>query len=100
MKVLLIVLGAPIWLSLLISAFAVAISVVVSLWAVFVALAASALGGVVGALWCLFTGYAATALAFFAAALVCCGLSILMFYVCIQASKGIAWLCKKIFSGV
>lgn len=101
-EIVLLVLGSPIWLSLLIAVFAVALSlyvvlwsVVVSLWSVFVALAASALGVLVGGVVFLCYSYTSAGLVCIAASLVCAGLSIFAFYGCKAATKGGGWLTKK-----
>ena len=88
-EIVLLVLGSPLWLSLLISAFAVVLSlyvvlwsVVVSLWSVFVALAASAIGVLAGGVVFLCCGHPFSGLACIAASLVCGGLSIFSFFGC------------------
>ena len=101
--VLLIVLGFPLWASLLVAGaaivialYAVIFSLIVSLWAVEVSLAAGALGGVVLAVINLFQGSHLSALAMFGGGIFCAGLTILMFYGCVAASKGLFSLCGKI----
>lgn len=103
LTIVLLILGSPIWLSLLIAAFAVLLSlyavlwaVIVSLWSVFAALAGSAVGGVVGSAIFACTGYVPTGLAVTGAALVCGGLAIFAFFGCKAATKGVALLSKKI----
>lgn len=103
----LLVLGSPIWLSFAIAAFAVVLSiyisiwaVILSLWAVFVSLAA---GSICGALTCVIFaigGNAFSGIAMLAAGIVCAGLSILMFYGCKAATKGILLLTKKMAIGI
>ena len=101
LTIVLLVLGCPVWLSLLIAAFAVMLSLYVSLWAVivsfwsvFAALIGSATGGVLGGVGFMCGGYVPSGLAVIAAALVCGGLSIFTFYGCKAASKGAARLTK------
>lgn len=103
LTIVLLILGSPIWLSLLIAAFAVLLSlyavlwsVIVSLWSVFAALAGSAVGGVVGGAIFACTGYVPTGLAVVGAALVCGGLAIFAFFGCKASTKGVALLSKKI----
>lgn len=103
LTIVLLILGSPIWLSLLIAGFAVVFSlymvlwsVVVSLWSVFVALAASAIGVLAGGVVFLCCGHTFSGLACIAAALVCAGLSIFAFVGCKAATKGAAALTKKI----
>ena len=101
-EIVLLVLGAPIWLSLGISAaaviFAVYVSlwaVIVSLWGVFVSLAAVALGCLAGSIVFVCNGDALSGLALLAGGLVCCGLSIFLFYGCAAATKGLVKLTAK-----
>ena len=102
--IILLILGSPIWLSILISLFAVILSVLisfwsvaVSLWAVFGSLVGSALGLTVGGIMFAVDGYGVPGLATISAGLVCAGLSIFMFYGCLWTTKGIAWLTKVFF---
>ena len=101
-EIVLLAVGSPIWLALLIAAFAVVLSlyvvlwsVVASLWSVFAALAASALGVLVGGVVFLCYNYTPAGLVCIAASLVCAGLSIFAFYGCKAATKGGGWLTKK-----
>lgn len=98
-EITLLIVGSPVWLSLLTAALAVVVAlwvslwaVVVALWAVFAALVGSAVGGIVGGIAVAADGYIWPCLALVAAALVCGGLSILMFYACRGATKGLARL--------
>ena len=101
-EMVLLAVGSPLWLSLLVSAFAVVLSVYVSLWAVVISLwsvvvttGACALYGMVGGIivstslngW---TGVAMIGVGIFSA-----GLTIFLFYGCRAATKGILWLTKK-----
>ncbi len=106
-EIVLLALGSPIWLSLLVAAFAVILalyavlwSLIVSVWAVEVSLMACVLGGVAagGVFSCV--GYVAVGVAMFGAALVCAGLSIFGFFGCLAATKGMAWLTKQIAIGI
>lgn len=101
-EIVLLALGSPIWLSLLIAAFAVVFSlyvslwaVVVSFWSVFASLFGSGLGGFAGGTVLLCTGNAPSGLALMAAALVCVGLSIFAFFGCKAATTGTVALTKK-----
>lgn len=102
-EIVLLSLGSPIWLSLLIAAFAVIFSlyvslwsVIVSLWAVFGALVGCAFGGIAaGAVFAvsenIFSG-----IALICAGLVCAGLSILFFFLCNLVTKATVLLTRKI----
>lgn len=102
-EIVVIVLGSPIWLSLLIAAFATGLSLycslwsaIISLWAVFVSLCACSFGGIIGGIISTINGYAAPGVAVIGISIACAGLSIFMFFACKAATKGIVWLTKKI----
>jgi len=106
-EVVLIVLGSPIWLSLLIAAFAVIFtlyvvlwSVIVSLWAVFVSLIACALGGIAAGIGFALGNHVLTGIALFGAGMVCIGLAIFLFFGCMAAVKGTLMLSKKAGCGI
>lgn len=101
-EILLLALGSPVWLSLLISAAAVVLSVYVSLWSVivslwagFVSLAVSSVACVVAVVILAVSGHGTAAVAVLAATLVCMGLSIFIFFGCKAATKGILLLTKR-----
>ena len=105
--VVLLVLGAPLWLSLLIAAAAVAVSVfisvwavVISLWAVFGALAGSALGVLAGGAMLACCGHGLTGTAMAGLGLVCAGLSIFAFFGCRAVSRGMWMLTKMPFAKI
>ena len=106
-EILLLALGSPIWLSLLIAAFAVLFSlyvsiwsVIVSLWAVFASLVACAAGVIIAGIVFIVVGHALTGVCMIGAALVCAGLSIFSFFGCKAATKGLLWLTKKLALGI
>ena len=106
-EILLLAIGAPIWLSLAVSALAVILSLyatlwagIVSLWAVFASLAACAFSGLAVGIGLAVGGYTFTGLTLLSAALVCTGLSILCFFACGGATKGTAILAKKLVLGM
>lgn len=101
-QILLLVLGSPIWLSLLIAVFAVIFSLyvtlwslVISLWAVFASFAGCAVGGLAGGAGFLIAGHSPAGIALLAAAAVCTGLAILAFLGCKAATVGSARLTKS-----
>lgn len=101
--ILLLILGSPIWLSLLISLFSVILSlyislwaVIISLWAVFGSLVACALAGIASGIGLIIGGKVLTGIATIGIGLVCGGLSIFLFYGCLAASKGAVLLAKKL----
>ena len=86
-QIILLVLGSPIWISLIIAFFAVVISlyaslwaVVVSLWAVEISFIAGVVGGMLASIVFAVSGYVSSSLAMLSAGLVCAGLSIFAFY--------------------
>lgn len=102
-EIVLLALGAPIWLSLAIAAFAVILSlyaslwsVIISVWAILVSLIACALGGVISGIVLAINGNLLTGIAMIGTGIVCAGLSVFMFYGCKAATKGILILTKKI----
>ena len=106
-EILLLVLGSPVWLPLLMAAFAVCLSlylvlwaVLLSLWAAELSLALGAVGGLIMAVFDLIRGNLAGGAFMLGAALVCAGLAILLFFGCLKLSGGLLRLTKKILSGV
>jgi len=102
-EIVLLVLGSPIWISLGIAAFAVILSlyislwaVIISLWAVFASFAACSIGGVLACVVFIVGGNGASGFAMLSAGIVCAGLAIFMFYGCKAATKGTWILTKKI----
>ena len=102
-EIVLLVLGSPIWLSLLIAAAAVLFSIYVVLWSLILALfavelsfIAGALGGAAVGIVYLAQGKTAQGFALLGAGLVLAGLSVFLFFGCIAAVKGTARLTKKI----
>ncbi len=102
-EIVLLILSSPIWLSLGIVAFAVMLSlyvslwaVIVSLWAVFALLAACLVGGVLACVFLAVSGNGVSGAAMLAAGIVCAGLSIFLFFGCRAATKAILVLSKKI----
>lgn len=101
-EILMLVLGSPIWLSLLIAAFAVVLSVyvalwavVASLWAVPVSLAGTAIGGAILSVMLLAADSGAICAAYAGLALLCAGLAIFSFFGVRATTKGAVWLSRK-----
>lgn len=101
-EIVCLVLGAPVWLSLLVAVLGVVVAlyvslwaVLISLWAVFASVVGGALGAVVaGGLFAL-RGNGLTGTAMLGAGIACAGLAILAFFGCKVATKGTLWLTKK-----
>lgn len=101
--VVLLVVGSPIWLSLILAAVAVAFSiyvslwaVIISLWSVFVSLVGSSVGSIAGGIIIACKDNALTGIAIIGLGLVCAGLAIFAFFGCKLATKGIIKLTKKL----
>lgn len=106
-EIVLLALGSPIWLSLLIAAFAVifavyvtAWSVIVALWASELALAASSIGSILSAVIFAFQVNGIVAIAVLGAGIAFAGLSIFLFFGCKETTKGILFLTKKMILGI
>lgn len=96
-EVVLLILGAPVWLPLLLAAVAVLLSVYVVVWAIVVvfysldlSLAASCLAGIIGgAVLAAAHNGIQILLVCFGAGLICAGLTILLFFACNQIALGV-----------
>jgi len=106
-EIVLLILGSPIWLSLLIAAIAVVFSVyvviwslVISLWAIEVALAASSVGVLVFSLATALQSKVLVGLTLLGAALVCLGLSVFLFFGCKAGTNALLKLTRKIALGI
>ena len=101
-EIVLLAMGSPLWFPLLIAAFAVGLSlylslwaVIISLWSVFASLIACGVAGILGGLVMVFCGKGSAGFALLAAGLVCTGLSIFAFFGCKAVTNGTALLTKK-----
>lgn len=106
-QITLLVLGSPLWLSLLIGAFAVVLSlyivlwaVVICLWAAFASVAACSLAGFCCGTSFACRGYGLQGVAMLGAGFVLAGVSIFLFFGCKAATKGTVLLSKKIGIGI
>ena len=103
-EIVLLVLGSPVWASLLIAAIAVIFAVYVSLWAVIISLwsvvavfGGSALGGAVMGVVQLCNGNLPAGVALIGAGLVCAGLAILWFFLCRITTRGMITATKALW---
>ena len=105
-EILLLILGAPVWVPLLVAAVAVVVAVLVSLWSVVISLYATAVALGASAVGCIlavvFMAGSTSGAIFVAvgAALLCAGLAILMFMVSNLSAKGIIALTKLAWKGI
>ena len=105
--IILLILGFPIWGSILIALIAVALSLYIVLWslvivvyAVNITFAAGALVSLVCAGIYMVSGKIAWGFCFIGAALIFAGLAILCFYLSVLCTKGTIKLTKKIIIGI
>lgn len=106
-EIVLLTLGSPIWLSLLIAAFAVLLaiyisawSVIVALWAAELALAAGAFSGILSVVIFAVQVNWLAGIAMLGAGIALIGLSVFLFFGCKEATKGIIFLSKKMILGI
>lgn len=103
LTVVLLVLGAPLWLPLLIAAFAVVLSLLITLWAVGlsvgVVLPATGLGLFAVGLGSLFSFAELTLLTALGAMLAGAGLLILGSMLLVVIARGLAGLCRSLWRG-
>lgn len=102
-EVVLLVLGSPIWLSLLIAAVVVIVSlyvvlwsIIISLWAVFGALIGCSFGCIATGIAFACSDNAITGLAMIGAGIFSAGISVYIFFGCKAATEGIIALTKKL----
>lgn len=102
-EIVLLVLGSPIWLSILIAVFAVIISlyvvlwsVIIALWSVFASFIACGFAGIAAGVYFAIIGNGLTGIAVIGAGIVSVGLSIFMFFGCKAGTKGVLFLTKNI----
>ena len=106
-EIALLIISAPIWLSLFIglasglfSTYMGVWAIIISLYAIGVALVASAVGGALAAIILCFTGQFVPALFVLGCGLACGGLSFFIFMGGKYTAKGTVWVTKKIFSWI
>ncbi len=106
-EIVLLALGSPIWIPLLIAAFAVIFaayaviwSLIASLWALEVSVAACSLAGIFDAFVFLIRGNVTIGIAMLGAGAFFAGMSILLFFGCKQATQYILHLTKKMALGI
>ena len=106
-EIAMLIIGLPLWLPLLVAAVSVILaiyvsvwSIIITLWAVFASVVAVSFAGIVAAIVFMVTGKVASGVALVGLSLICAGVSILLFFVCNEATKGVIWLTKKIVLGI
>ncbi len=106
-EIILIVLGSPIWLSLALAAIAVIFSLYVTLWSVVIsffavnlALGAAFIVSIPAAIFFFIQGKAVSALFMLGCGALCGGLCILWFFVSIPAARLAVWIAEKTLIGI
>ena len=106
-EIVLLVLGAPLWIPLLAAVILTVLAVYLSVWSVIISLYAVDLSIAVSGLACigvavalLFDGQFVPAGVVFGAGLVCMGLAILLLFAFNLVTKGILWVSKKVLLGI
>lgn len=102
-ETVLLILGFPVWFSLLAAAFAVVFSLYVSLWSIIISLwacvaslGACSAGSVISGAFLACSGNVPTGVAAIGAGVVCAGLFVLFLYGTKAATEGMVLLTKKI----
>lgn len=106
-EIVLLVLGAPLWIPLLAAVILTVLAVYLSVWSVIISLYVVDLAVVICgiafvrlAVAFLFGGQFVSGGVALGAGLVCMGLSILLFFVFNLVTKGILWASKKVLLGI
>lgn len=106
-EIVLLVLGAPLWIPLLAAVILTVLAVYLSVWSVIISLYAVDLSIAVSGLACigvavalLFDGQFVPAGVVFGTGLVCMGLAILLLFAFNLVTKGILWVSKKVLLGI
>jgi uncharacterized membrane protein len=104
LEIILLILGSPVWLSLLVAFLAVALSlyvsvwaVIISLWAVFASFVGSAVGGVLSGVAFIGMGNNLSALFMLGTASILAGLSVFVFFISKAVTFGVIAFTKKCF---
>ena len=102
-EIVLLVLGSPIWLSIIFAMIAVTLSIylslwsiIISLWAIFVSLIASSIGGIFASCVLAFTNNLSTGLVLLGISLILMGIGIFSFFGCKLLTKYFLIFTKKI----
>lgn len=106
-EIILLVLGSPIWLSLLVAAFAVVLSlyvtlwsVIISMWAVQISTVGVAVAGMISGTVFVCIGNAYAGIAMIGLSIACIGLSIFLFYGCKTATMATVIFTKKVITSI
>lgn len=102
-EIVLLIIGAPLWLPLLMAAAIIVFALYIVLWsiivvfyAVDVSFAAAAVSGIFGSFTLICSGYLPQSALFLGSGFICMGIAILLFFGCNYTTKGIAILSKNV----
>ncbi len=102
LEILLLILGSPIWLSLILAVLLIAISLYTSIWclilcvwALFASFAACSFGATVSGFIFIFSGHVWSGIASIGAGFVLVGLAIFTYFASLYATKAVVLLSKK-----
>ena len=103
-EIVLLVLGAPLWLPLLLAFAVVVLAVYIVLWSVVLAVCAATLAlalmlpvGIVAGIVLIVRGTVAAGILLLGGGMVCSGLGVLLYFVCRALVKGAAFVGKKLW---
>ena len=106
-EVVLLVLGSPLWVSLLIAGFAVLFAIYVVIWAVLISLwaadaacAVASVTALAGGVLCICQGDGLQGLAIMGASVALAGFSILLFFACKAATRAALYTTRAIARGI
>lgn len=106
-EVVLLVLGSPLWLSLLVAFFAVVLAgyvvlwaLIVAIWSVEFALVVCSIAGLLSPIIYIIQNNIPGMIAIFGIGIFCAGLAILLYFGCVASSKGSIVLTKKFTLGI
>lgn len=107
LQIVLLILGSPIWFSVMIAAVSLFISlyvvlwsVIISLWAVYVSIISCVFGSIIAGVIFVRAHNTLAGIAMIGIGIMCLGLSIFLFYGCKASTKGTILLTKKITTNI
>lgn len=106
-EIALLAIGSPLWISLLVAAFAILLafyvvlwSLIISVWAIFISFAACGLAGLAAGVGLIIKGFLPVGIFVIGAGLVLLGLAIFIFFGSKASTKGAVKLSKNIVLGI
>lgn len=106
-QIILLILGAPLWLPLLIAAISIIVSlyiallaIIISFWSIFIAIAITTSCMILAGITLIFTNLGLAGFAMLSIGIFCAGLSILLFFACAFLTKATLLLTKAIIKWI